>query len=680
MKRFWIFAMIPLLFAISCGSKGSSENSIEADTKMEKAYKAKDYQQMLTLADELESSGIMTTAKADYWRGYANDRMKRKRMAEFYWKSSLNGAANSTNSEDMDIYAKSASRLANMLTVRGDYENALKNAIPVAERLEELKCDTTSDYINLLIYIGCCQAGIGKAGDTTTDGFDRAYQKHLDNIEKHHSDAAYKDAIAGLINIAYACITIEDYKDALTWTDNFGKLLGEYEQRPGTSDDYIDKQLARYNIYKTIALEGLGKKEEAAKVYDAFMTTQFSKTPEGRINANDYLTLAGRWGEAADNYKSLDALLGNQEAGYSIDNIQNLMLKKYRANLLAGRRDSAIAVSLQICDSLDNAFSQAKRIDEEEQATIVQKVEQMTEQQAEATRMNHLTQLVALLALLLCFVVYMLYRRYRNHQLKKAHKELRNAYGQLEEKTIVKERIETENRIAHDLQEGIIPAVLPRYDHLKFHAQLYPGNGISTDFYDYIIREQKLMFCIGYAINNDIQSSILSHTTCALFHTAATFEDAPDRIMTAINEAVTKKQEDASQGVALFVGALELTTGRLLYCNAGMDNPLLLGTEVSLLPLEPNDHIGVESQGQYISQETTLDSGTMLFLYTRGLVTVKNADGKPMGEKRMRGTALQAMKQTPNPKAFVENMYEAVEKYSIDTPHDNDISMLVIQR
>jgi hypothetical protein len=108
-------------------------------------------------------------------------------MAEFYFNTGLN-AALATSSDDPDILAKIASHLTNLLMVRGDYEAALKAARPVVARLEELQCDTTSDYVNLLIYIGCCQAGLGKSGSATADGFDKAYQKHLDNVKKNHTD------------------------------------------------------------------------------------------------------------------------------------------------------------------------------------------------------------------------------------------------------------------------------------------------------------------------------------------------------------------------------------------------------------------------------------------------------------------------------------------------------------
>ena len=228
----------------------------------------------------------------------------------------------------MAFYAISASRLANMLTVRGDYEEGLNTTMAVANKLEELECDSTSDYLNILIYIGCCQEGLGAAGGNA-DGFNRAYQRHKENIETYHNDVVYKDGITGLINIAYNYIYAKKWREALTWTTRFGEVLSEYEQRPDADADFIDRQLARYDIYQAMAQQGLNEPEEAAKSYEKFLTTQYSHTPKGRIDANDYLIAANRWEEAADNYSSLDAMIGETPQNYSLDNIETLVLKKY---------------------------------------------------------------------------------------------------------------------------------------------------------------------------------------------------------------------------------------------------------------------------------------------------------------------------------------------------------------
>ena len=180
------------------------------------------------------------------------------------------------------------------------------------------------------------------------------------------------------------------------------KVLSQYQQRQGTDPGYVDKQMGRFNIYKAIALNGMGKEDEAKQVYDDYKETEFSKTPEGRITANDYLTAANRWVEAADNYRSLDALLGDKQKSYTLDDIESLVLKKYHANQMAGRRDSAVAVSLQISDALGKALAREKQIQEEEQVTIVREVEQMIANQAKETRQRQMGLWAALGILVLC--------------------------------------------------------------------------------------------------------------------------------------------------------------------------------------------------------------------------------------------------------------------------------------
>ena len=280
---------VALLLTAGCGSRVSKAEKARSKQLVEATAKEKNYDRLMRVADSLEQAGSLSVATAAYWRGYACDRKKQADKAEQQWRASMKAAEVSQDPDDLDAYVKSASRLANMLCLRGDYEATLAMAQPVVARLEAMKCDTTSDYVNLLIYIGCCQATVGKQVEEVDHGFYRAYKKHLENIERRRSDDAYKDAIAGLINVAFYCVQAGKFNDALYYTRYFGELVGEYEQREGVSADYIDRQVGRYGVYKAEALAGLGRKKEADEVFKAFEATQFSKTAEGQALAKEYL-------------------------------------------------------------------------------------------------------------------------------------------------------------------------------------------------------------------------------------------------------------------------------------------------------------------------------------------------------------------------------------------------------
>ena len=121
------------LFTSSCSSKPNQEESDRAMQQIEAARKAKDYQRLMVLADSLLDCGSLTSAQAYYWLGYASDRTNRHRMAEFYY----NTAVKEAGTDDPEILAKATSHLANLMALRGDYENGLKLATPVVSQLEE---------------------------------------------------------------------------------------------------------------------------------------------------------------------------------------------------------------------------------------------------------------------------------------------------------------------------------------------------------------------------------------------------------------------------------------------------------------------------------------------------------------------------------------------------------------
>ena len=88
--------------------------------------------------------------------------------------------------------------------------------------------------------------------------------------------------------------------------------------------------------------------------------------------------------------------------------------------------------------------------------------------------------------------------------------------------------------------------------------------------------------------------------------------------------------------VTLFLGVLDLKTGRLSYCNAGHDSPVILDVNgVSLLNVIPNLPLGIFPDFEFKSQMVQLRKGSLLFLYTDGLTEAMNINKEEFGEERM---------------------------------------------
>ena len=683
MKRIHFFALMLIaasLLALSGCKKGkpTEERHSRALRQIMNAYEERDYQELLTLADSLHSIGELGEAETYYWLGYASDRTNQLRMAEFYWKTAIAQTEGSTDPEDLAIYAKSASHLANVLGLRGEYDAVLDMAQPVIKRLEELKCDTMSDYTNLMLITGMCQSRFGLSKDEANENYERAYQTHLKIIENNRSDVAYKNAIAGVVNIAFNYNETQEYRKALVWIDRYAELIRQYEQRNGADPLYIDRQWARYDIYRAIALDGQGKKDEAAKVYEHYLTTQYSSTPEGRIAAVDYLTAAGRWAEASDNYESIDELLDHKD--YSIENFQKMVLPKFKANMKAGRRDSAMAVALEISESLDSAITKARKQDANELTTIRLKATDLANQEASRVRLRTINLLVAIALVFGCFSLYTLYRRRKTHRLVKKYESLKASYDEMESSKTLHTQGLLEQHIARHIQEAMMPHAVPHRD-IRLFATLKPADEIDCDLYDYFMRNDNFYFCIGDAKGKGIDASTAMAITRTEFRSLSFEMTDPAEIVSAINKTLTGRN-NPNMAVTLLVGVLDLASGRLCYSNAGQTAPMLVGSGIGLLPVDQNAPVGTHPDFHYTVQETRIDPGTLIFLYTQDLLQMKNAAGDDYGERRMLGESLQATKvleEKLTPESFANWMKEAIGRYTGQETKDDRFTIFTIQ-
>ena len=374
--KLWVLAAIlticgttGLMFT-SCQSGARKSSSPEATDMITAASKAKDNERVLSLADSLEKAGKISKGESYYWQGHAHYQMGQREQAKSLWQEAIKVTENSTDANDLVYYAKSASYLTSQLCRYAEYAAALYTALPVINRLEKIECDTTCDYTNLLVFAGCCKAYFDKKDSTATDMLERAYRLHTDRIRQNASKKAYRDAMVGIINIAYIWNYVKGYEEGLTWTERMGDLMKEYKTLFADDENYIDKQWARYLIFYATSLEGMGRHDEAERAYGEYLQTRFSNTREGWTDANDYLTVANRWEEAADNYSSILEYLQKDLSVYSLDNIQRYLLKKYRSHQMLDQEELANMTARQICEVLDSAITNNRHLDASELHSI----------------------------------------------------------------------------------------------------------------------------------------------------------------------------------------------------------------------------------------------------------------------------------------------------------------------
>ena len=249
---------------------------------------------------------------------------------------------------------------------------------------------------------------------------------------------------------------------------------------------------------------------------------------------------------------------------------------------------------------------------------------------------------------------------------------------ELKTTTASKAQIENELKIASNIQMSMLPKIFPPYpdrDDIDIFGQLVSAKEVGGDLYDFYIRDEKLFFCIGDVSGKGVPASLVMAVTRALFRTASTRESQPERIVEIINATISADNE-SNMFVTLFVGALDMPTGRLRYCNAGHDAPILIGSGTGMLPCDSNLPVGIMPDWKFSVQESSIDSGTTIFLYTDGLTEAMNINYEEFQEERIFNT----IKNTPNNvRNLIHSMTDAVHQFVGDAEQSDDLTMLAIQ-
>jgi sigma-B regulation protein RsbU (phosphoserine phosphatase) len=167
--------------------------------------------------------------------------------------------------------------------------------------------------------------------------------------------------------------------------------------------------------------------------------------------------------------------------------------------------------------------------------------------------------------------------------------------------------------------------------------------------------------------------------TRSLFRNISQHVSKPDHIVNALNQAQSEGN-DTNMFVTLFVGVLDLKTGKLCYCNAGHDAPLLLGREVKLLPCECNLPIGVIADFKFEQQEVTLERPSTIFLFTDGLNEAENIDHAQFGDERIKNIAESLITSGQlEPMQVIRHMTDAVHTFVGTAEQSDDLTMLAIE-
>ena len=254
-----------------------------------------------------------------------------------------------------------------------------------------------------------------------------------------------------------------------------------------------------------------------------------------------------------------------------------------------------------------------------------------------------------------------------------------NYIEELKETTAQKASIESELNVASNIQMSMLPSVFPDREGLDMYASMTPAKEVGGDLYGYLLTGDSLYFCLGDVSGKGIPASLFMAQATRLFRTLATQQMPPEEICTRMNDALSGDENPTNMFVTLFVGLVDLVSGRLRYCNAGHNPPVIGGGELhgEMLQVRPNVPIGIVPGLVYEGEEIDTIKGRPLFLYTDGLNEAENRDYAQFGDERLldilRNTHFNSARQV------IETLKAEVERHRDGAEPNDDLTMLCLR-
>lgn len=239
--------------------------------------------------------------------------------------------------------------------------------------------------------------------------------------------------------------------------------------------------------------------------------------------------------------------------------------------------------------------------------------------------------------------------------------------------------IERELGVARNIQMALLPKTFPPFPErtdIDVYASLTPAKAVGGDLYDFFIKEEKLLFCIGDVSGKGVPASLVMAGISTQFRSIANHHLDPGVIVSTLNEAFALRNESLMFST-LLVGMLDLGTGELVYCNAGHNPPLLMCGGASELDVHPNLPIGIDAEWTFDLQRTHLVPGTTILLYTDGLTEAENSSQELFGEERL--LEVTAGLGSKGAEEVVSTITGAVHKFVAGAEQSDDLTIMAIK-
>ena len=259
-------------------------------------------------------------------------------------------------------------------------------------------------------------------------------------------------------------------------------------------------------------------------------------------------------------------------------------------------------------------------------------------------------------------------------------KSLKEHIRNLTETTAIKERIQSELRVATDIQTSLLPRQFPPFpDRSEFEifASMDPAKEVGGDFYDFFfIDTNNLCFLIADVADKGVPAALYMMVVKTLLKSEGQRLGEPDKILSCVNK-ILAADNTSCMFATVFCAILNTRTGEVRFSNAGHNPPLIIESRhIRYLDLKSGFVLGPMIDTTYEADTLTLKPGDTLFLYTDGVTEAKNQREEMYGEAEL----VNALERSPkgDPAEMLHFIRNEVIQHANGAPQSDDVTMVAL--
>ena len=245
-----------------------------------------------------------------------------------------------------------------------------------------------------------------------------------------------------------------------------------------------------------------------------------------------------------------------------------------------------------------------------------------------------------------------------------------------------KEAVESEVRIARQIQESLLPHIFPPFPHRKefdLYAVNIPAKEVAGDFYDFFfVDDYTIAVIMADVSGKGVAAGLFMAITKTLIKTLCVPGSNPEQALTDVNNILCK-DNDSCMFTTLFLAYFDVRTNEFHYSNAGHCYPLLISKDgiCKEVVTKQDVALGIFEKYEFQGDSFKLEKDDIVVLYTDGVTEAINSKEEMFGEERFKNIVVKNYKDKLN--SIIAKVTDELDIFQGNEQFD-DITLLMFKR